>query len=140
MQAEKDFRTAKFYDDGGHVGSAYFYYELVCRLYPGTPSAEAAARRLKELRGRLEKPAAAPEEKPPARVGQIFITGNTRTRQSVILDAVPLFPGQVLTSPDLRASQRNLERLGRFKSASVTVLDPDVDGEYKDILIAVEEK
>jgi outer membrane protein insertion porin family len=42
------------------------------------------------------------EEKPAARVGQIFVVGNTRTMQNVILRQVPLYPGQVLTYPDVR--------------------------------------
>src|SRR5581483_8710964 len=35
------------------------------------------------------------QEQQPARVGQIFIVGNERTRQNVILRQIPLFPGQV---------------------------------------------
>jgi hypothetical protein len=38
-------------------------------------------------------------ERQPARVGQIIIIGNTVTRQNVILDQLPLYPGQLLTHP-----------------------------------------
>jgi outer membrane protein insertion porin family len=84
------------------------------------------------------------QEKPVARVGQIFIIGNTRTRQNVILRQVPLFPGQILTYPDLDLAKNNLTRLGIFTSGqdgpppAVTVLGPD-DSVYKDIRIDVNE-
>src|SRR5262249_19848276 len=35
QQAEKDFKVAEFYERTGHPGSAYFYYEIVRRRYPG---------------------------------------------------------------------------------------------------------
>jgi len=43
QQAEKDFKVAAFYQRTGHPGAAYFYYEIVCRRYPGTPYAAKAA-------------------------------------------------------------------------------------------------
>jgi outer membrane protein assembly complex protein YaeT len=88
------------------------------------------------------------EEKPPARVGQIFIIGNDRTRQNVILRQVPLYPGQVLTYPDLRVAERNLARLNIFTVSpdgatrpTVSVRDNpyDPDSEYKDVVINVQE-
>jgi hypothetical protein len=46
--------------------------------------------------------------KPPApRVGQIFVSGNTITKQDVILKAVNLFPGQVLNPADLRQAEKS---------------------------------
>jgi outer membrane protein assembly complex protein YaeT len=86
------------------------------------------------------------EERPPARVGQIFIVGNDRTRQNVILRQIPLYPGQVLTYPDLRLAERNLARLNIFATTpdgsvrpTVTVLDPESDSPYKDVLVTVQE-
>jgi outer membrane protein assembly factor BamD (BamD/ComL family) len=55
QQAEKDFRTAEFYRRTKHPGSAYFYYEIVRRRYPGTPLADKAAERMKELEAQHEK-------------------------------------------------------------------------------------
>ncbi len=84
-------------------------------------------------------------ERPPARVGQIFIIGNERTRDNVILRQVPLFPGQILTFPDLDISKANLMRLGIFTSGQdgpppeVNVLDREGDAEFKDIEIKVNE-
>jgi outer membrane protein assembly complex protein YaeT len=86
------------------------------------------------------------EERPPARVGQVFIVGNTRTRQDIILNQVPLYPGQILTYPDLRVAERNLTRLGIFNSPdgaehpTVTVLNPESDSEFKDIMVTVQEQ
>jgi len=85
-------------------------------------------------------------ERPPARVGQVFVVGNERTKQNVILRQVPLFPGQVLTYPDLRLAEKNLARLNIFEASpdgavrpTVTVLDPDLESEFKDLLVTVQE-
>jgi outer membrane protein assembly complex protein YaeT len=85
------------------------------------------------------------QERPPARVGQVITSGNEVTKQNVILRQVPLYPGQILTYPDLRVAERNLARLNIFEfkpemgiKPTVTVLDND-DGEFKDILIQVQE-
>lgn len=73
QQAEKDFKIAEFYRRTGHPGSAYFYYEIVRRRYPGTPFFDRATDRMHELRGQLEKEqqqqetAAGPKQAQPAR-------------------------------------------------------------------------
>jgi len=54
-QAEKDFKIAEFYRRTDHPGSAYFYYEIVRRRYPGTKYAEQAIERMHELRAKAEK-------------------------------------------------------------------------------------
>lgn len=86
------------------------------------------------------------DERPPARVGQIFIIGNERTRQNVILRQLPLYPGQLLTYPDLRMAERNLQRLNIFETAqdgsvkpTVEVIDKDGPNPLKDILVTVQE-
>src|SRR5579883_2425222 len=84
-------------------------------------------------------------EKTPARVGQIFIQGNTRTRDNVILRQVPLFPGQILTFPDLDIAKAQLARLNIFTNGQdgpapeVSVIDREGDAVYKDIRIDVNE-
>jgi outer membrane protein assembly factor BamA len=94
--------------------------------------------------------AAAPPtaKKPLVRIAQIFVMGNERTRQDVILRQVPLYPGQVLSYPDLRAAERNLRRLNLFESSpdgsvrpTITVVDNPTDPEdpFKDVLISVQE-
>jgi len=64
QQAEKDFRVAEFYRRTNHPGSAYFYYEIVRRRYPGTPLADKAAERMKELEAKHEKEEAKEKSKP----------------------------------------------------------------------------
>lgn len=49
QQAEKDFRTAEYYERTGHPGSAVFYYELVRRRYAGTQYADIATGRKDHL-------------------------------------------------------------------------------------------
>jgi outer membrane protein assembly complex protein YaeT len=86
------------------------------------------------------------QERSPWTVGQVFISGNTTTRQNVILRQVPLYPGQVLTVPDLQTAEANLARLNIFEAnpetgvrPTVSVIDPDSDNPVKDILVQVQE-
>jgi hypothetical protein len=136
---EKELRIAEFYRRTGHPSSAYFYYELIARRYPDTLYAERAKERMAELKKQLDK-ASKTEEKAPARVGQIFIVGNHKTPDSVILERVPLYPGQVLDYEDLRKAEQNLVRFKPFKGrARVTVIESEDASAFKDILITVQE-
>ena len=85
-------------------------------------------------------------ERQPARVGQIVIVGNEVTKQNVILRQIPLYPGQILTYPDLRRGEANLSRLNIFEMnqekgirPTLEVLDPQSDNPVKDILVNVQE-
>jgi hypothetical protein len=49
QQAEKDFRTAEYYERTSHPGSAVFYYELVRRRYAGTRYSDVANERKETL-------------------------------------------------------------------------------------------
>lgn len=49
QQAEKDFRTAEYYERTGHPGSAVFVYELVRRRFAGTRYADIATERKEHL-------------------------------------------------------------------------------------------
>ena len=55
QQADRDYKIAEFYERTGHPGSAYFYYELVCRRYPNSELADKAAKRKGELKGKADK-------------------------------------------------------------------------------------
>jgi TolA-binding protein len=55
VEAEHDYNIAKFWDRTGHPGSAYFYYEVVRRRYPGSEFADIAAKRMLELKVRAEQ-------------------------------------------------------------------------------------
>jgi outer membrane protein assembly complex protein YaeT len=87
------------------------------------------------------------QEKPPAKVGDIIISGNEVTRDNVIRRQIGLYPGQTLTYPDLKVAEKNLARLNIFEvdpakgiKPTVSVLDPDSDKEFKDILVTVQEQ
>jgi outer membrane protein assembly factor BamD (BamD/ComL family) len=54
QQAEKDYRMAEFYRRDGRLPSAYFYYEIVRRRYPGTKFADLATDRMYEVKGKME--------------------------------------------------------------------------------------
>lgn len=138
--AERDLKTAEFYRRTGHPNSARFYYEIICRRYSDTIYAERAKKRLAALKKEADK-ADTVEEKPPARVGQIFIVGNRKIADSAILEQVPLFPGQILTYPDLDLAKQNLSRLkGLKRPPKVTAIDREGHSVYRDIQITVEEK
>jgi len=49
QQAEKDYETAEYYRRTEHPGSAYFYYELVLRRYPGTKFSDLSKARIDEM-------------------------------------------------------------------------------------------
>lgn len=66
QQAEKDFNIAEFYRRTDHPGSAYFYYEIVRRRYPGSPFYDKATERMLEMRRELEKKHAAVPPEPGA--------------------------------------------------------------------------
>ena len=55
QQADGDFNTAEFYRRIGKPGSAYFYYELVRRRYPGTEYAKMSVVRMDLIRDQAEK-------------------------------------------------------------------------------------
>jgi outer membrane protein assembly factor BamD (BamD/ComL family) len=66
QQADRDFKVAEFYQRTGHPGSAYFYYELVCRRYPRTDYASKAEQRKVELKAKVEKEQKASVDAPTA--------------------------------------------------------------------------
>jgi hypothetical protein len=94
-----------------------------------------------------DKRSAGASDEKSVRVGQIRIVGNDTIGQDVILRAAPIFPGQVLSYPELRSAERKLEQLNLFEvnpktgiRPTITVVDPDSDSAFKDILIQVKEK
>jgi outer membrane protein assembly complex protein YaeT len=87
------------------------------------------------------------QEKPPTKVGAIQVIGNDVTKENVIRRQVPLYPGQVLTYPDLKVAERQLAKLSIFEvnpqtgvRPTVSVIDPESDTEFKDILVQVQEQ
>jgi outer membrane protein assembly complex protein YaeT len=87
------------------------------------------------------------EEKEPVRVGEVKVYGNTVTKDSVIRRQVNIYPGQILSYPDLLEAERNLSKLGIFEEdpmqgvkPSVEIERPEVDEPFKNILVNVKEK
>jgi outer membrane protein assembly factor BamD (BamD/ComL family) len=66
QQADRDFKIAEFYQRTGHPGSAYFYFELVYRRYPGTEYATKALQRKNELKSKTEREQRPQEQPAPA--------------------------------------------------------------------------
>jgi outer membrane protein assembly factor BamA len=70
-----------------------------------------------------------------AKVGNILVVGNTKTRTTAILKKMQLFPGQPLDEKALRKAE---ERLAPMQ-AIITVLESHDSG-WQDILVTVKEK
>ena len=93
-QAEKDFQMAEFWRRTGHPGSAYFYYEIVRRRYPGTSAYTRATERMLEIRAKMQKDQADKLGPPP----------DIDTRPSELLPQ----PRRVQTSPEVAPMPRQV--------------------------------
>jgi len=86
-------------------------------------------------------------ESPQVRAGNVIIQGNTVTQDRVIRREIPIYPGQILTYPDLQVAQDNLSRLQIFKEDPMNGIRPmvevidggAVDSPFKDVLVTVQE-
>ena len=81
----------------------------------------------------------------PAKVGNVYIVGNTVTQDRVIRRVIGLEPGQYLRYPEVKAAENNLARLGLFDASpetgtrpTVTVIE-DSDSVFKDVMVNVKE-
>ncbi len=63
QQAEQDYKKAEFYRRIGKPKSAYFYYEIVRRRYPGTKFFDLATERMHEIKALAEQDQ---DQPPPA--------------------------------------------------------------------------
>jgi len=76
QQAAKDYGIAEFYRRTNHPCSAYFYYEIVRRRYPGTKYFDMASEQMQALRSKLEKAKSEPLPKAdPADVAEVPAAG-----------------------------------------------------------------
>jgi outer membrane protein assembly complex protein YaeT len=85
-------------------------------------------------------------ETPQTKVGEVLIRGNTVTQDRVIRNNIPIYPGQILSYPDLLIAEDNLSRLGIFKEDPVNGIKPRVevleaqgDSPFRDVLVTVQE-
>ena len=84
------------------------------------------------------------DKKPESLIGEVIIVGNTITQDRVIRDALDLHPGAKLQLSKLPVAERKLANLGMFKvdpknGIRPTVAVLDTPGQFKDILVKVEE-
>jgi outer membrane protein insertion porin family len=84
------------------------------------------------------------EERKPAKVGQVIISGNDVTKFRVIYHFLHIYPGQTLSYPALKLDEKDLAKSGLFDmedrpTISVIERDDSFDPEYKDILVKVKE-
>jgi outer membrane protein assembly factor BamD (BamD/ComL family) len=98
QQADRDFGVAEFYRRIGHPGSAYFYYEIVRRRYPGTKYFDRATERMHELRGQLDKEKAEPM--PPPLPGTQGADKTPGPQPEMLPTPRPLTPGTPLMQPE----------------------------------------
>ncbi len=99
QQAEKDYKMAEFYRRQGHPESAYFYYEIVRRRYPGTKFFDLATERMHDLRATAEK-SSGQAPVPPAGPATPITPGTP-------LEAAPA-PRPVLPPPEVAPPPRPL--------------------------------
>jgi outer membrane protein insertion porin family len=98
-------------------------------------------------RGALAQADAKDTTPEPARVGNIYVIGNDRTREDVIRPQLRFYPGQILSYAELRVSEKNLKRLGIFENNPDTGVKPtievlpqnDPNCPFHDILVHIQE-
>jgi hypothetical protein len=136
--AEKDLKTAEFYRRTGKRDSALFMYRLILRRYPDTLYADQAKKMIEELSGKVIQPPYTKENAP--RVGEIRIVNNTQTKDSVILEHLGLYPGQIFTSADLRKAEERLYKHVIFVNpGKISVTSEEKGSVFRDILVTVNE-
>jgi hypothetical protein len=87
--------------------------------------------------------ACAQQKKEPDRVGRIIIEGNVDTPDAFILHFLNLYPGQVLSYPNVEAARIRLARTGLFDPETpptVEVKANELDSSFKDIRVRVQER
>ncbi|HET8541161.1 MAG TPA: POTRA domain-containing protein, partial [Anaeromyxobacter sp.] len=79
-------------------------------------------------------------EGPRVRIGRIVVTGNRRTRESVVRRSLAVKEGEVYDPEAFAESQASLLRLGVFRSVALRVQDAEVPHETKDVAVDVAER
>jgi outer membrane protein assembly complex protein YaeT len=80
------------------------------------------------------------EEGPQVRVGRVLVTGNRRTRESIVRKTLTVGEGDVYDPDAVSRSQGALLRLGVFQSVGLRVQDPEVPQGTKDLAVDVAER
>ena len=80
------------------------------------------------------------DQGPEVRVGQIFYTGNLRTRQPVLSREMEIRPGDPFSLSKIVASRRNLLGLGALDAARIRSVGLKTREEAVDLIVEVSEK
>jgi len=77
-----------------------------------------------------------------ARLGELFVRGNRRTRRQVILDEIPMETGDLFDRSKLMQGQTRLRSLGLFRAIRITEIgsQPDKPRRRVALVIEVEER
>ena len=78
-------------------------------------------------------------ESEPAHVGQIHITGNTRTKEKVVRRELTVKPGDLYQTSEIIASQRRIANLGFFDGPAVEFAESNAQGDV-DLVFNVKER
>lgn len=79
-------------------------------------------------------------EKHQARVGDVAVVGNVRTRPHVLLREFPLAPGEPYRYTEALRGQQRIFELGYIRSARLIPLEPEAEPEEVALLLRVEER
>lgn len=79
------------------------------------------------------------QENSPYRVGNIYIVGNTKTKDYVIRRELPLQSNDPMNSVDIETAQTRLQNLGYFETVDVAQA-PSAKPGYRDINVEVRER
>lgn len=111
------------------------------RLYrdQGFPEAQVRSRVRRDVESTIDVILTV-EEGVPAEVGQIFVSGNERTTERVIRRQLDLETGEPLRPSELAAAERELYKLGAFRSVEVRWREPPPGERRRDIEVRVVEK
>jgi len=80
------------------------------------------------------------DEGPRVRIGRVVLSGNRRTRDRVVREALEVRAGQVYDPEAVARSQAALLRLGVFRSVELRLQEADVPAEVKDLAVELVER
>jgi outer membrane protein assembly factor BamA len=80
------------------------------------------------------------ERGPQVHVGKVILQGLQRTHPEVVRFNLQVRSGKVLDPEDLFESQRNLARLGIFRTVGVHLIEPEAVDQTKDVVVELRER
>jgi outer membrane protein assembly complex protein YaeT len=80
------------------------------------------------------------QEGPQVRIGRILVSGNRRTQDDVVRDALAIQEGEVYDPEAMARSQTALLGLGVFRSVALRLQEPEAPQETKDVVVEVSER